>query len=197
MTWSGNGYAAHLYPLSVCASVPVPVENPSSPFPIAAPTHRRPSRLLLCAAGFVAAVFIIVASPTALGARIECWLFPVFASQAIPPASIIRTNRSLCWTWERTKLRAPPAVDIDVTLDTADGDTYSPEIFNGMTGEPWHTGGALPPGQYASQFCTTIPAAITRSLSTRLRQVLIYRGFLGLWMIRVPLPAIIAVSEDA
>ena len=136
--------------------------------------------------------FAIVAPPFALGSKIEAKLFPILSHQDIPAASVSRVDRSLCWTWERNKARAPEVLDLDVTLDTADGDSYAPEIFSADTGVPWHKGGALPAGHYLSQFCTTIPALIPHDMSVRLRQAITYQGFMGLWIIRVVLPSVVA-----
>ena len=137
-------------------------------------------------------LYLCLAPPFLLGPKVEASLFPVFAEQSIPVSSVTRIDRSLCWDWVRTKARAPELLDLDVNLDTADGDSFAPEIYNPDTGQPWHKGGALPAGHYDTRFCTTIPASVSHDKPVRLRQTLSYRGFLGLWTLRVPLPSIVA-----
>ena len=136
--------------------------------------------------------FAVISPPISLGQRSEARFFPILSHQIIPANSVSRVGQTLCWTWSRDKERVAEILDLDVDLDTADGDIYSPEIFNADTGVPWHKGGALPPGQYSSRFCTTIPALVPQDMSVRLRQSVIYEGFLGLWTLRVSLPTVIA-----
>lgn len=127
-----------------------------------------------------------------LGSQLETRLFPVIANQSIPAHSVTRTGRWLCWSWVRDKLRSPRALNLDVTLETADGDRSSPEIINSATGLPWHTGGAMPPGHYETPFCLVLPEFTPEGQPVRVRQVITYRGFLGLWDLSVPVPELVA-----
>lgn len=137
-------------------------------------------------------LFAVISPPLALGSKMESRFLPILSHQAIPIDTVSRVGQSLCWTWERDKERAPQVLDLDVALDTADGDTYAPEIVNTDTGVPWHKGGALPPGHYSSRFCTTIPTSVPLDAPVRLRQAITYQGFMGLWTIWVALPPVIA-----
>lgn len=160
---------------------------------VTAPSERQPrTGLLGCIAALAFAAFACISPPLSLGRTIEARLFPVLTDQSVPAASVTRIDRTLCWDWIRNKTRVPDILNLDVSLDTSDGDTFAPEIYNAGTGVPWHKGGALPAGHYETRLCTTIPAGVSRDISVRLRQTVTYTGFLGLWTLDVPLPSIVA-----
>ena len=139
-----------------------------------------------------AALMVGFAVMPQLGPRLESRLFPVLVGQSIPPRSLTRTGRWLCWSWIRDKVRAPAVLGLDVTLDTGDGDRSEPEIINAATGIPWHTGGALPSGHYETPFCLVLPEYTPEGQPVRVRQTITYQGFWGLWTLDVPLPDIVA-----
>lgn len=143
-------------------------------------------------AGVAAVLFACLSPPISLGQTLEGRLFPVMTDQSIPAASVTRIDQTLCWDWLRDKTRTPDLLDLDVSLDTADGDSFAPEVYSANTGVPWHKGGALPAGHYRTRLCTTIPASVDHDVAVRVRQTLTYRGFLGLWAVRVPVPSIVA-----
>lgn len=168
---------------------------PTEVLPLQAPTYpaaRSREHWLWGTAAIAFLAFAVISPPFSLGQRSETRFFPILSHQIIPANSVSRVGQTLCWTWSRDKERVAEILDLDVDLDTADGDIYSPEVFRADTGVPWHKGGALPPGQYSTRFCTTVPARVSQDMSVRLRQAVTYNGFLGLWAIRVSLPTIIA-----
>lgn len=157
-----------------------------------AATRQRRTGVLGSFAAVAFALFACVSPPFSIGQKIEARWFPVLADQSIPPASVTRIDRALCWDWIRDKARAPEILNLDVSLDTSDGDIFAPEIYGAADGAPWHKGGALPAGHHETRLCTTIPASVGSDISVRLRQTLTYDGFLGLWTLDMPLPSVVA-----
>ncbi len=138
----------------------------------------------------LAILLVLLAPPISLGARLEGTLFPIRTHQFVPKDSIRRTGDRLCWTWVSDKVRMATSDNIDVFLETTDGDRSYPEVFDQITNVPWHRNGAVPVGHYERSYCIALPSYIKPGDPIHLRQIVHYIGFWNLWTVLVPLPDI-------
>lgn len=128
--------------------------------------------------------------------RAELWLRPVFGHQEI--GDISRVDGRLCWTRLSEKFRAPEVQNYDVFLDrvsAASGKVVHsfPEIFNEASpNQPVSTERAPAVGWTRRRLCIQMPLDVKQDQPVRLRQVIHFRGFLGLWDIPNPLPSILS-----
>lgn len=128
--------------------------------------------------------------------RLEIALWPVFGRQEI--SDISRTDSRLCWMRLSEKFRAPEVQNYDVFLDrvsAASGKVVHsfPEIFNeAPPNDPVSTERAPMTGWNRRRLCILLPLDVKPDQPIRLRQVIHFRGFLGLWDIPIPLHSILS-----
>jgi hypothetical protein len=144
-----------------------------------------------------AASLLVIGLTATFAPRIEGALFPIFRTNDIPPSSVVRSGRRLCWTRIGEKLRTPALNDVDVDVDYVSDITGklahqpTPELFEESTGDELTSDVIPPAGPFLKRVCLTLSRRIRQDQPVRVRQVSYFQSVTGLYDIPVVFPAVI------
>lgn len=153
---------------------------------------------------FTAAAFGVLIGLGVFGLpRLELTALPVFRSYTIPPSSIVRTGQNLCWTRSGEKVRNPPLIDVDITVDYISdktgklGHQPTPALFVESTGDDFTTDDVRGVGLFSTRVCVRLASVIRPDQPVQVRQTAYFGSVTTLWTVPYTLPTIVFPSSAA
>ncbi len=165
-------------------------------------SYREYSRLGGKISGFAAVLSGVVASAVLYGTpRMELVVLPIFKSYRIDPTSVTRSGQNLCWTREGEKLRNPPLIDIDITVDFISpitgklGHQPTPALFFEASGDDFTTDDVQAPGPFRTRVCVRLAREIKPDQPVQVRQTVYFGSITGVWTVPFYVPTIVYPSN--